>query len=137
MGGRRSSAPLVPPCCVRASTQHDICCQNTPIFCVRLAQEPHDTQPGHQDELLLLLICSLLRTGSALRARPADFKAKLTEAFLEKFGAALEAGRLKPIVDQVRPAVASTAQDSRSAVVASTRWSHAVPGMTLDRNLYF
>jgi hypothetical protein len=43
----------------------------------------------------------LLPPGSTLRARPNDFKAKLVQAFLDKFGDALEAGRLKPIIDEV------------------------------------
>ena len=39
--------------------------------------------------------------GSTLRARSNEYKAKLLDAFLEKFGDALNAGRLKPIIDEV------------------------------------
>ena len=39
--------------------------------------------------------------GSTLRARSNEFKAELMASFEKKFGAALEAGRLKPIIDRV------------------------------------
>jgi len=42
--------------------------------------------------------------GSTLRARSNEFKAELMASFQDKFGAALEAGRLKPIIDRVSPA---------------------------------
>ena len=47
--------------------------------------------------------CRLPCAGSTLRARSNEFKAELMASFEDKFGAALEAGRLKPIIDQVSP----------------------------------
>jgi NADPH:quinone reductase-like Zn-dependent oxidoreductase len=41
--------------------------------------------------------------GSALRTRSAADKAAIVRAFLARFGEALEAGRLRPIVDRVLP----------------------------------
>ena len=42
-------------------------------------------------------------TGSTLRARDEAFKAQLIDDFLARLGPALEAGRLKPIIDCVLP----------------------------------
>jgi tumor protein p53-inducible protein 3 len=42
--------------------------------------------------------------GSTLRTRPAAEKAQIVAAFLERFGAALEAGRLRPPIYRVIPA---------------------------------
>jgi tumor protein p53-inducible protein 3 len=42
--------------------------------------------------------------GSTLRMRPAAEKARIVAAFLEQFGAALEAGRLRPPIYRVLPA---------------------------------
>ncbi|MGC2762727.1 MAG: zinc-binding dehydrogenase, partial [Candidatus Binatus sp.] len=42
--------------------------------------------------------------GSTLRTRPAAEKARIVAAFLEQFGAALEAGRLRPPIYKVIPA---------------------------------
>jgi putative PIG3 family NAD(P)H quinone oxidoreductase len=41
--------------------------------------------------------------GSTLRVRPAAEKAAIVEAFRARFGAALEAGRIKPVIDRVLP----------------------------------
>ena len=41
--------------------------------------------------------------GSTLRVRPAVEKAAIVEAFRQRFGAALVAGRLKPVLDRVLP----------------------------------
>ena len=41
--------------------------------------------------------------GSTLRVRPAAEKAAIVEAFRQRFGAALDAGRLKPVLDRVLP----------------------------------
>ena len=41
--------------------------------------------------------------GSTLRVRPAAEKKAIVDAFLQRFGAALEAGRIKPVLDRVLP----------------------------------
>lgn len=41
--------------------------------------------------------------GSTLRSRPVAEKATIVRAFVERFGAALDAGRLRPVVDAVLP----------------------------------
>jgi tumor protein p53-inducible protein 3 len=41
--------------------------------------------------------------GSMLRARPVEEKADIVMAFLERFGADLEAGRVRPVIDTVLP----------------------------------
>lgn len=41
--------------------------------------------------------------GSTLRVRPAAEKAAIVDAFLARFGAALAAGRIRPVVDRVLP----------------------------------
>jgi putative PIG3 family NAD(P)H quinone oxidoreductase len=41
--------------------------------------------------------------GSTLRARPAEEKAELAEAFSRRFGGALERGRIRPVVDRILP----------------------------------
>jgi putative PIG3 family NAD(P)H quinone oxidoreductase len=50
-----------------------------------------------------LLVRRLSVLGSTLRARPLDEKAQLTRRFQERFGAALEKGRVRPVVDRVLP----------------------------------
>jgi len=50
-----------------------------------------------------LLIKRLSVIGSTLRSRPNDEKARIVEAFLARFGAALAAGRLRPPVHTVLP----------------------------------
>jgi NADPH:quinone reductase-like Zn-dependent oxidoreductase len=60
---------------------------------------------GAQAELNLgaLLMRRLSVIGSTLRARPLDEKAGLVAAFRERFGAELEAGRIRPVVDRALP----------------------------------
>ncbi|MFL6248561.1 MAG: NAD(P)H-quinone oxidoreductase [Thermoanaerobaculia bacterium] len=41
--------------------------------------------------------------GSTLRARPVESKAAIVSAFLERFGADLEAGRIRPVIHTVMP----------------------------------
>ena len=41
--------------------------------------------------------------GSTLRARPADEKARIVAAFIERFSADLAAGRVRPVIDRVYP----------------------------------
>jgi len=41
--------------------------------------------------------------GSTLRARPVEEKAAIVSAFLERFGADLEAGRIRPVIHTVMP----------------------------------
>ena len=54
-------------------------------------------------DLARLLMRRLQVIGSTLRARPPAEKADLVEAFLARFGPALEAGRVSPVVDRVLP----------------------------------
>ena len=60
---------------------------------------------GAQAELNLasLLVRRLRVIGSTLRARPVEEKTELVEAFSHRFGDALAAGRVRPIVDRVLP----------------------------------
>jgi putative PIG3 family NAD(P)H quinone oxidoreductase len=51
----------------------------------------------------LLLTRRLAVIGSMLRGRPAAEKAAIVRGFLTRFGAALEAGRLKPVIHTVLP----------------------------------
>jgi NADPH:quinone reductase-like Zn-dependent oxidoreductase len=41
--------------------------------------------------------------GSTLRSRPPAEKARIVATFLEQFGADLEAGRVRPVIDTVLP----------------------------------
>jgi tumor protein p53-inducible protein 3 len=60
---------------------------------------------GAQAELNLarLLVRRQSVIGSTLRSRPVAEKAAIVRAFRDRFGAALEAGRLRPVVDTVLP----------------------------------
>lgn len=60
---------------------------------------------GARAELNLgsLLMKRLQVIGSTLRARPPQEKAALVEAFLARFGADLDAGRLRPVLDRTLP----------------------------------
>jgi NADPH:quinone reductase-like Zn-dependent oxidoreductase len=53
--------------------------------------------------LAALLARRLSVIGSTLRARPVEEKAALVAAFLARFGAALERGKIAPVVDRVLP----------------------------------
>ena len=63
------------------------------------------TLSGAQTDLDLrqLMGKRLTLKGSTLRSRPLEERAKLTEAFVERFGSALAEGRLKPVLDTVIP----------------------------------
>ena len=50
-----------------------------------------------------LLVRRLAVIGSTLRTRPVAEKARIVEGFLARFGTALAAGRLRPVVDRVLP----------------------------------
>jgi putative PIG3 family NAD(P)H quinone oxidoreductase len=59
-----------------------------------------------------LLLRRLAVIGSTLRSRPVAQKAAIVDAFLARFGAALAAGRLRPVVDRVLP-IAEAAEAHR------------------------
>ena len=62
--------------------------------------------------LALLLTKRLSVTGSTLRARPVEEKARIVKFFVERFGAALKSGAIRPVVDRVLPlAQAGAAHD--------------------------
>ncbi len=60
---------------------------------------------GAQAEINLaaLLMKRLHVIGSTLRARPTTEKAAIVHAFMERFGDALAAGRIRPVIDRVLP----------------------------------
>jgi len=60
---------------------------------------------GNRTELDLagLMVKRQQVIGSTLRVRPAAEKKAIVDAFLQRFGAALEAGRIKPVLDRVLP----------------------------------
>jgi putative PIG3 family NAD(P)H quinone oxidoreductase len=60
---------------------------------------------GFQAEINLsaLLLRRLRVIGSTLRTRTAAQKAEIVSEFLRRFGAALDSGRLKPVIDRVLP----------------------------------
>jgi NADPH:quinone reductase-like Zn-dependent oxidoreductase len=60
---------------------------------------------GAKSEVNLAVLLSRRQAviGSTLRGRPASEKASIVRGFLARFGAALEAGRIKPIVHTVLP----------------------------------
>lgn len=62
-------------------------------------------QGGSRGEVDLRAVLSrhLTLVGSTLRSRPAGEKAGIVRAFLTRFGADLEAGRLRPVVDRTLP----------------------------------
>ncbi len=72
----------------------------------------------------LLLAKRLTLIGSTLRARPVAEKAEIVSGFRATFGAALEAGRLRPIVDRVLPL--AEAQAAHDLVEASTHFGKDV-----------
>lgn len=53
--------------------------------------------------LAALLLRRLRVIGSTLRARSAAEKAEIVSRFLQRFGAALNAGRIRPVIDRVLP----------------------------------
>jgi NADPH:quinone reductase-like Zn-dependent oxidoreductase len=60
---------------------------------------------GAKAELNLagLMLRRLEIIGSTLRARPVDDKASIVRGFEQRFGGALAAGRIRPVVDRVLP----------------------------------
>src|SRR5262245_1391980 len=54
-------------------------------------------------DLAALLVRRLSVIGSTLRSRTVAEKAAIVDAFAARFGAALEAGRLRPVIDRVLP----------------------------------
>ena len=54
-------------------------------------------------DLAAMLVRRLHVIGSTLRARSATDKGRIVRDFLARFGAALEAGRVRPVVDRVMP----------------------------------
>ena len=62
--------------------------------------------------------------GSTLRTRPAAEKARIVAAFLERFGAALEAGRLRPPIYKVLPA--ANAPDAHRMMQASEHFGKII-----------
>lgn len=53
--------------------------------------------------------------GSTLRNQPSGTKAVIVEKFLARFGEALEAGRIAPVVDSVFPMVDASKAHERMA----------------------
>jgi putative PIG3 family NAD(P)H quinone oxidoreductase len=53
--------------------------------------------------IAILLVRRLAVVGSTLRTRAVEDKARIVAAFRERFGGALVAGRLRPVVDRVLP----------------------------------
>lgn len=75
-------------------------------------------------DLARLLLRRLQVIGSTLRARPLEDKARLVAAFRERFGAALERGRIGPVVDRVLPL--AEAGEAHRAVRASEHFGKIV-----------
>lgn len=71
-------------------------------------------------DLASLLMKRIHVIGSTLRSRPAAEKARLVSAFVERFGAAIEAGRLRPVVDRVLPL--AQAAEAHRIMKASTHF---------------
>ena len=75
-------------------------------------------------QLGLLLAKRLQLIGSTLRARPAQEKAGIVVGFLERFGEALDAGRIGPVVDCVLPL--AEAQQAHQRVERSEHFGKVV-----------
>jgi len=59
---------------------------------------------GHSEiDLAALLIQRQRVIGSTLRTRPAEEKAAIVSAFVARFGPAIAAGRVSPVIDRVLP----------------------------------
>ena len=72
----------------------------------------------------LLLARRLQIIGSTLRARPLEEKAAIVSGFLERFGAALDAGRIGPVVDRVLPL--ERAQEAHELLQASGHFGKVI-----------
>ena len=81
---------------------------------------------GAKAEIALgeLLLRRLHIVGSTLRARPAPEKGVIIAHFLERFGGALAAGRLRPVVDRVLPL--ADAAEAHRAMKASEHFGKIV-----------
>ena len=71
-------------------------------------------------DLASLLMKRIHVIGSTLRSRPAAEKARLVSAFVDRFGAAIEAGRLRPVIDTVLPL--AQAAEAHRIMKASTHF---------------
>ncbi len=78
--------------------------------------------------LAQLLLRRLSVIGSTLRARPVEEKAQIVAAFQARFGAALEKGEIRPVVDRVLPL--EQAAEAHRAVEASEHFGKIVLRMT-------
>ena len=74
--------------------------------------------------LAQLLMRRLHVLGSTLRARSAEDKARIVSGFVERFGAALENGRVKPVIDRVLPL--AQAGEAHRIVQASRHFGQVV-----------
>jgi putative PIG3 family NAD(P)H quinone oxidoreductase len=81
---------------------------------------------GAKTELHLgaLLVRRLHVIGSTLRARPADEKAGIVRGFEARFGEALAAGRIGPVIDRVLPM--ERAEEAHGAMQASEHFGKIV-----------
>lgn len=75
-------------------------------------------------DLASVLVRRLGVLGSTLRARTVEDKATLVAAFLTRFGAALEAGDIRPVIDRVLPL--EHAADAHRAMKASEHFGKIV-----------
>jgi putative PIG3 family NAD(P)H quinone oxidoreductase len=71
-----------------------------------------------------LLVRRLQLIGSTLRARPVEEKASIVSAFQDRFGPALAAGEIGPVVDRVLPLAEAT--EAHRAVSASEHFGKIV-----------
>lgn len=74
--------------------------------------------------LAALLLKRAQVIGSTLRTRPVESKAAIVRMFLARFGGAIEAGRIKPVVDRVLPL--ADAAEAHRVVQASTHFGKVV-----------
>jgi putative PIG3 family NAD(P)H quinone oxidoreductase len=74
--------------------------------------------------LAMMLLRRLRVIGSTLRTRSVADKAEIVRRFVERFGRALEAGRIKPVIDRVLPL--EQAAEAHRIVQASTHFGKVV-----------
>lgn len=72
----------------------------------------------------ILLAKRLQLIGSTLRARPVPEKAEIVRGFVSRFGDALEAGKIGPVVDRVLPL--AEAQQAHDLLQASEHFGKVV-----------
>lgn len=75
-------------------------------------------------DLASLLARRLRVFGSTLRSRPAEDKSRIVRGFLDRFGADLDAGRIRPVVDRVMPL--SDAAEAHRVVESSAHFGKVV-----------